>query len=136
MNVGTSPPPSENRKICSGKVLQGTRVSLYFLIHVLLSVPGYLGCFENKGNIAEDTFQELQLPDMSIDKCRIYCKGLNFTIANLQNGSWCFCSHDVNENELLDDSKCRRTCNGNSQQICGDGYTFSTYDGKAYSRKK
>ena len=84
-----------------------------------------MGCFEK----ADDLFQGLRLADMSIDKCRIYCKDLNFTIAKLQNGSLCFCSDDVKDFKLVDDSMCRRECNGNSEQVCGDENTFSVYDG-------
>ena len=63
---------------------------------------------------------------MTVDICKQYCRQNNWAIAGVQNSHECYCGNEIST-EKISDSKCNKSCRGNSQQTCGGGWAMNIY---------
>ena len=101
-----------------------------------LSVPGYLGCFNNNND--EDVLPDKRwrYDNMTIAECLQFCRRSRTTgpvmrFAGVHSGSYCLCGVDSTEYDRhgrLEDWRCDQPCAGNEYEICGGYETISIYD--------
>ena len=64
--------------------------------------------------------------EMTIERCKEYCRENGWAIAGVEWSKECFCGNDIPK-ERIADSNCNRVCSGDSQQICGGGWAMNIY---------
>ena len=120
--------------------LIGTNVSDNIFTEMLscfcycLSVPGYLGCFNN--NEEEDVLPDKRWIDdhMTIAKCLQFCRNttdLGMRFAGVHSRTHCLCranNSEYDQHGRVEDWKCDEQCAGNNDEICGGYGKISIYD--------
>ena len=99
-----------------------------------LSVPGYLGCFNNNNdkNVLPD--KHLQNDSMTIEKCLQFCRNHTdpkMRFAGVYSRTLCSCGANntkYDKHGIVEDWKCDQQCAGNSDDICGGFQEISIYD--------
>lgn len=86
--------------------------------------PKYLGCYGD--GPTRDVNGTSPISVSTVEECIVYCSGLLFPIAALQDGYQCFCGNTYNKHGYGTSTGCTMAC-ADSDEICGGSYANSIY---------